>query len=508
MKNIRCNALSVILTTMMLASTIVVFRVSAVPWKGYVKPAYPDYAPSGMPDFDEKQDAWGPGLGTYTWCVPVAVANSLWWLDSEYESILSPSPAPPPTISDHFNLVTTYNAQWDDHDSRNVDLFVRNLAFLMDTDGQSSHDGHIGTRWTDIQRGINQYLVQQGVAGLFEVHNSSFPDFAWIDSETEKCQDVELCLEFWQLTGLGWQQTITNPSLEYGHCVTCAGVNATTSQVLISDPWQDAYEAGLVPGRSPVLHAHVPPGNTTTHNDAQYVSQDAYTVVQHVFPMPPPPVPPPGYPQVVWELQGYLQTMGYDPSYHAFIRGAVATSPLGVHDVAVTAVETFKTVCSKYFHPINIVFENYSVSINATVENQGDFEETFDVTAKYDGNVIQTVEVTLADHTSTNVAFTWDTHGVAKGSYTITVEAVLPTDVEPGDNTKTYGPVKVTWLGDLDGDFDIDQFDYWYFCGAFIDYYTPPYVKDPNCDFDNDCDIDQFDYWAFCGAFIDYYTAK
>jgi hypothetical protein len=186
---------------------------------------------------------------------------------------------------------------------------------------------------------------------------------------------------------------------------------------------------------------------------------------------------------------------------NTFVNGIVN---VGVHDVAVTAVETFKTVCSKYFHPINIVFENYSVSINATVENQGDFAETFDVTAKYDGNVIQTVEVTLADHTSTYVTFTWDTHGVAKGSYTITVEAVLPTDVEPGDNKKTYGPVKVTWLGDLDGDFDVDEDDLWYFCGAFIDYYKI-HVKDPLCDFDNDCDIDEDDLWTFCAAFIEYW---
>jgi hypothetical protein len=188
---------------------------------------------------------------------------------------------------------------------------------------------------------------------------------------------------------------------------------------------------------------------------------------------------------------------------NTFVNGIINVA--GVHDVAVTDVETFKIVCAHTYHPIDIIFENYTVSINATVENQGDFPETFDVTAKYDGTIIQTIhDLYLDAHTSTNVTFTWDTHGVAKGSYTITVEAVLPTDVEPEDNTKTYGPVKVTWLGDLDGDFDVDQFDFWHFCSAFIDYYTI-HVKDPLCDFDNDCDIDQFDYWAFCGAFIDYY---
>jgi hypothetical protein len=85
MKKSRLYVVSMILLTLMLASAFAVFRVSApATWQGYVKPSYPDYAPSGMPDFDEKQDLWGPAPGVYTWCGPVAVANSLWWLDSEY----------------------------------------------------------------------------------------------------------------------------------------------------------------------------------------------------------------------------------------------------------------------------------------------------------------------------------------------------------------------------------------------------------------------------------------
>jgi len=488
MKNIRRNALSLILTTMMLASTIVVFRASAVsPWQGYVKPAYRDYAPSGMPDFDEKQDMWGPSQGVYTWCVPVAVADSLWWLDSEYESRNCSNPVPPPTISDHFNLVTAYSPAWDDHDPRNVAGLVANLAALMLTD-----NGHVGTRWVDVLPGIQAYLIQQGVSSLFEVHQMAFPDFGWIDAQVTQCQDVELFLEFWYFTPQGWIP-VTYPSFEAGHCVACAGSDAQTTQVLISDPWYDVS---------------VPAANPSVHNDTQYVSHDPYTVAQYMF--TPPPGPPGGYPQTAWELWHYLQIVGFsqDPNWHAFIRGAVATSPQAVHDVAVTAVETFKTVCSKYFHPIDIVFENHSVSINATVENLGDFAETFNVTAKYDSNMIQTQTVSLAAHTSTYVTFTWDTHGVAKGSYNITVEAALPTDSFPGDNTKTYGPVRVTWLADLDGDFDVDEDDLWHFSSAFIDYYKI-HVKDPLCDFNDDCKIDEDDLWyGMCTGFIDYYTHR
>jgi hypothetical protein len=202
---------------MMLIGTIAVFhvqsQVSLDQFQGYVKPAFPDYAPSGMPDIDEKQNQFSTAAGQYTWCVPVSVANSLWWLDSKYESIMFNSPVPPPTMSDHFNLVSSYSpGGWDDHYPNNVFGLVANLAVLMDTDGIHSGDHHIGTRLTDIQNGIQQYLIQQGVSGMFEVHNQTFANFTWIDSETEKCQDVEVCLEFWQLTPGGWGQTITNPT--------------------------------------------------------------------------------------------------------------------------------------------------------------------------------------------------------------------------------------------------------------------------------------------------------
>jgi len=49
----------------------------------YYKPGYADYAPNGVPDFDQKQDAWTwPFTGQWTWCGPTAVANCLWWFDA------------------------------------------------------------------------------------------------------------------------------------------------------------------------------------------------------------------------------------------------------------------------------------------------------------------------------------------------------------------------------------------------------------------------------------------
>jgi hypothetical protein len=180
-------------------------------------------------------------------------------------------------------------------------------------------------------------------------------------------------------------------------------------------------------------------------------------------------------------------------------------------DVAVTKVISLKTLCGHTYHPINVVFQDYSVNISATIENQGDVEETFNVTAKYNSNVIDTITIeNLPPSVSVNVTFTWDTHGVAKGNYTISVEAdLVPGENEENtyDNTCTGGWVVVTWLGDLNGDFVVDEDDLWHFCGAFIDYYKIPSRLDANCDFDNNCKIDEDDLWKMCEGFIDYWKA-
>jgi hypothetical protein len=169
-----------------------------------------------------------------------------------------------------------------------------------------------------------------------------------------------------------------------------------------------------------------------------------------------------------------------------------------IPDVAITKIVTSKTV----------VGQGYTTLINVTVSNQALNYETFHVIVHANTTTIKTQTITLTSGNTTTLTFIWNTSGFAKGNYTIWAYAwPVQGETDTEDNNCTNGWVTVTWLGDLDGDFDVDQFDFWHFCSAFIDYYTI-HVKDPNCDFDNDCDIDQFDYWAFCGAFIDYYKAK
>ncbi|MFA5374767.1 MAG: hypothetical protein WC455_03300 [Dehalococcoidia bacterium] len=244
----------------------------------YWKPGgFIDYALSGMPDFDQKQDDWSLTAAAPTWsyCGPVAMANSLWWFDSEME----PNPVAPPTVNDGYPLVQSYSpvgaALWDDHDTQNVIPFVDDLAMRMDTDGQKTGDDHAGTYIEDMEDAINQYLIDKGLDDEYYVHVVKSPEFDWIAGEIKRCQDVVLLLGFWQLQ--------TDPTHDSqgewvrvgGHYVTCAGVNTDTSQLGVSDPYRDNAEAGN-PGRVPAAHTY--PHNSSVHNDAQYVSHDIFNI--------------------------------------------------------------------------------------------------------------------------------------------------------------------------------------------------------------------------------------
>jgi hypothetical protein len=238
----------------------------------YWKPAYPDYAPSGMSDFDQKQDNWkNPLTGQWTYCGPVAVANSLWWLDSEFE----PGAVPPPAVSDGFGLVTAYG-KWDDHDVKNVVPLVNDLAAYMNTNPVTGTEVHA------MKQGIDSYLNVKGMNAYFYTHLYQKPNFTDVEFEVEKSQDVVLLLGFWQTDGLGnwWRFG--------GHFVTVAGVNSTSTSptVAFSDPYIDAAEpaphgvgwTGRVLPPPPHNHPAAPPD--TVHNNASYVSQDIYRVVQ------------------------------------------------------------------------------------------------------------------------------------------------------------------------------------------------------------------------------------
>jgi len=478
------------------------------PW--YTKPPFPDYAPSGMPDFDQRQ--WGTYLwqdlwGAWSHCGPVACANSLWWFDSEYEYYYNPSSPPPPTYSDSFPLVQSYGGPpWDDHDPLNLPYLVEHLAWLMDCDalrtGPFTGVWWSGTYVNDMQavpggpgwdlaadifpatvsyppmtdniidmNDLDLVIMHLGETGIFYEHTADawedWEFFSYIEEEVERCQDVVLLLGFY-LEGTDIR--------EGGHYVTVAGVNSTTMELLISNPIRDDFEAGNTPGRSPVPHAHQPPEPPyVTHNNASLVSQDAY----HVSLLPSPS----GYHFI---LDGY-----FDPPWEARIEYAVVTSPLEPlpePDIAVTNL----TVC----YGQTVVPQSVDLTwINVTVTNEGPTNETFTLTVHWNTtNVIGSTSVTLLTGETKDIKFTWDTSTLQRyANYTLSAYATpVLGETDTADNTYVGDTVILVVQGDVDGDKDVDLYDA---VKMLVRYGAKEGSSnyDPNCDIDNDGDIDLYD---------------
>jgi len=120
-----------------------------------------------------------------------------------------------------------------------------------------------------------------------------------------------------------------------------------------------------------------------------------------------------------------------------------ATSGYGyftaAHDVAVTAVDVSPST----------VLPGDVVNINVTVENQGGFAETFNVTVYANSETVGVQPVSLNIGSSVTVIFAWDTSGLGKGDYTISASAsIVPGEVDTSNNNKTSStPVTVLYAG-------------------------------------------------------------
>lgn len=167
------------------------------------------------------------------------------------------------------------------------------------------------------------------------------------------------------------------------------------------------------------------------------------------------------------------------------------TFSLGIHDVAVINIEASKTV----------VGQNYATSINVTVENQGDYAETFNITAYYNDTAIilpngkNYTTITLLSGNYATVTFTWNTTGIPKGNYTISAYAEpIPGEPDTIDNTLTDGWVVVTIPGDIDGNHDVDYMDLYRLAKTYGSKRGDPNY-DPEADINCDGKVDYNDLY-------------
>ncbi len=110
------------------------------------------------------------------------------------------------------------------------------------------------------------------------------------------------------------------------------------------------------------------------------------------------------------------------------------------HDLAVADISTSKTVAG----------EGYTLPINITVQNNGNFTETLHLKAYANTTLIHAQNLTLTSGTSSTTAFTWNTTGWAIGNYTLSayIEPVAG-EINTINNQLSYKMIQILSPNDI-----------------------------------------------------------
>jgi len=174
--------------------------------------------------------------------------------------------------------------------------------------------------------------------------------------------------------------------------------------------------------------------------------------------------------------------------------GFVRINSSVIHDVAITAINMYS----------NVVYQGWTVCLNASVANFGNDTESFSVTFYCDDDVIGTrVVESLGSNTTLTISFYWNTTNVPYcQNYTLkAVASTVPGEVNTANNGLVYGQVNVRIMGDVDGNGIVNMRDIQVVCLAF-----GAHLGHPKWSFDADLDqngrVDMRDIGIVCVNFM------
>lgn len=172
------------------------------------------------------------------------------------------------------------------------------------------------------------------------------------------------------------------------------------------------------------------------------------------------------------------------------------------HDVAVVNLTTSKAGCK----PIPTVGSGFTTEIVVTVENNGAYLETFNVTLYANSTPIGTLtETNLAPLAQGTLTYAWNTSGFALGNYTISAYAwPVPNETNTANNNLTDGTVEVTIPGDVNGDGIVNILDAITLANSF--FATPASSNwNPNADINGDGVVNILDAIILANHFLQHY---
>jgi len=177
-----------------------------------------------------------------------------------------------------------------------------------------------------------------------------------------------------------------------------------------------------------------------------------------------------------------------DPIPHTNENGVVRlyALPATPHDIAVSDVKASKTV----------VNQNYSVNVSVTLANQGDYAETYTITLYANTTSIAAQTSNLDASSIITIVFKWTTSSIAKGNYSLWAYVLpVPGETDTADNNFTDGWIKITIVGDVNGDGKVNLIDVFAVALAYGSYPGHP-TWNPNYDINNDGKINLIDYFT------------
>ena len=154
-------------------------------------------------------------------------------------------------------------------------------------------------------------------------------------------------------------------------------------------------------------------------------------------------VPPP-FPMITSNGSHYFIYFEFALSAHNI------TIQYAITDIAISNITAAKTV----------VGQGYTTRTNATIQNHGNYTETFNVTVYANATAINQTQVTLTSGNSTTITFMWDTTGFAYGNHTLNAYAwPVQDETNTGDNNLTGDTVCVGIAGDIKYDGTVNILD-------------------------------------------------
>lgn len=149
------------------------------------------------------------------------------------------------------------------------------------------------------------------------------------------------------------------------------------------------------------------------------------------------------------------------------------------------------------------VGEGYKLYISVTVQNQGWNAQTTNLTVYVNTTVVGTIaSLALPRRSQAILNFTWQTTPALRGNYVVssTVDPI-PNEPDVRDNNRTYERIlKVTIVGDVNGDGTVDIFDAITLSNAFASVPNSP-TWNGNVDINSDNSVDIFDAILLSGNF-------